>query len=417
MRIFHSLRLFTIFAMRMLFVVPAIGAVYGGPSKVALEFAPALARKGINVDLVTTNANGLENLQILRPHSWLQREPGLRMRYFPRCGRMEYKLSLSLLAWLWRHIKDYDVVLISSNFSFPVLAAAVACRAKRVPYLITPHGMLEPWALGHKAWKKKIYFCAIERPLVLRGACAIQALNQSEADNIGALQLGSPIITVANGIDSESEGLGNISDAEPFFVRFPTTRGKPLVLFLHRIDPKKGLDVLAKSFAIVKERLPQTHLIVAGPDTIGFTDKAKAFFEAAGCGDAVTFTGMLEGGLKRGAFAASSVFVAPSYSEGFSMSVLEAMAAGLPCVLTTGCNFPEADEARVAYVTDVDAEKFATALMAALNDPPAARALGERARQFVLASYTWDQIATKFQTLVYNLLPEQPKHKAEDCSA
>ena len=113
----------------------------------------------------------------------------------------------------------------------------------------------------------------------------------------------------------------------------------------------------------------------------------------------MTFTGMLDGALKRGALAAASVFVAPTYSEGFSMAVLEAMAAGLPCVLTEGCNFPEAGAAGVARVVPIDAAAIGTALADTLADPAAGEAMGARARDFVLRSYTWDQVAARFVAL------------------
>ena len=198
-------------------------------------------------------------------------------------------------------------------------------------------------------------------------------------------------------------------DREAFLTRFPAARGKTLLLFLHRIDPKKGLDLLARAFAVIHAQFPETHLILAGPDTVNFSETARGFFERAGCGgsEAITFTGMLEGALKRGALAAATVFVAPSYSEGFSMSVLETMAAGLPGVITTGCNFPEAAQARVVRETAINSDALAGALHDLLADPAAAEAEGKRARAFVLAHYTWDQIALQEIASFRELLRER----------
>ena len=255
---------------------------------------------------------------------WIEAD-GYRTRYFARTGKGEFKLSFSLFTWLWRHVADYDVAHINSDFNFPVLAAATACRGRRVPYIIVPHGMLEPWALGYKAWKKRLYYEWIERPLVLRGARALQALNRSEAANIEALRLGPPAVVLPNGIDPAEAEACESAKAGNFLDRFPETRGKTLILFLHRVDPKKGLDVLAKAYRQVRAKFPLAHLVVAGPDPTGHTAAARGFFEAAGCADTVVFTGLLEGDVKHAALAAASVFVTPSYSEGFSMSVLEAM--------------------------------------------------------------------------------------------
>lgn len=386
--------------MRVLIVVPALSAIYGGPSKIASALAAALGRRpGVAVDVVTTNANGAANSNVATT-DW-QQVGGYRLRYFQRLGRSEYKVSSSLALWLWRYVRDYDAVLVISIFNFPVLATALACRARMVRYLINPQGMLEPWALGYKAWKKNAYYCLIECPLVLRRAEAIQALNENEAGNIRKLRLGPPIVTLPNGVDRSEFEPAPESDVEAFLSRFPQTRNKSRILFLHRIDPKKGLDLLAQALSQVRARHPDAHAIVAGPDNIGFTDQARSYFTEAGMSDeAVTFTGMLEGALRRGALASADLFVLPSYSEGFSMAVLEAMAVGLPCVITTECNFPEAREAGVAKVVAPEPGQFAAALEELLANPDAAKAMGRSAREFVLARYTWDSIVEQLEDIL-----------------
>lgn len=392
--------------MRILLLIPALGAVYGGTSKLLPPLAAALARRGLRVDLVTTNANGAADLDV-PVGRWIEQD-GYRLRYFPRLGRAEYKLGFALSAWLARHVADYDLAHIHSDFNFPVLAAAAACRWRKVPYLLTPHGMLEPWALGYKARKKRLYYEWVERPLVLRGARALQALNRSEAANIEALRLGPPVVVLPNGIDPAEAAAREPAKAEIFLDRFPAARGKTVILFLHRVDPKKGLDILARAYGRLRGRFPQTHLVVAGSATGDYEATARGFFEAAGCADAVTFTGLLEGDEKRGALAAASVFVTPSYSEGFSMSVLEAMAAGLPCVLTEGCNFPEAGAAGAARIVPTgDVGAFAAALENLLDDPAAMRTMGQLARELVSAEYTWPTVAAHYQTMANKLVGKQ----------
>lgn len=388
--------------MKILGMVPALGKTYGGTSKVPLMLAAALGRRGVSVDLIATNADGPRSVGIPIGH-WIAQD-GYRLRCFSRLGTMEYKPSPAMMAWLWRHVREYALVHIHSNFNFPVLATALVCRLRGVPYLVTPHGMLEPWALQYKGWKKMCYYRWIERPFVLRGAAALQALNRSEAANVVALKFGPPVVVLGNGIDPSEAAADGAAGAEVFLDRFPTARGRTLILFLHRVDPKKGLDILAKAYGQIREKFPRSHVIVAGPDGVAFTGTARGFFEAAGCADAVTFTGPLDGAVKHGALAAASVFVAPSYSEGFSMSVLEAMAAGLPCVLTEGCNFPEAGEADAARIVPTgDAGAFAGALGGMLGDPAAARAMGRRARALVLGRYTWAAVAASYEEIVAGL--------------
>lgn len=381
--------------LKLLLVIPGLGPVYGGPSIIFPALAGALAREGLTVDVVTTDANGSARLDV-STHTWCE-EKGYRVRYFRRLGRLEYKISLSLLAWLVRHIRDYDVVHALSLFNFPILACAFACRLRGVPLVLNPQGMLEPWALSRNRWKKCPSYLLIEKPNVLGAASAIHALTFNEARNIAALGLGKPIFVVPNGVDVDSDERD--ASAEEFFAAFPAARGKRLILFLHRIDPKKGLDLLARSFASVHKQFLDTHLIIAGPDLNGFWPIARSFFESSESDAAVTYTGMLNGKMKRSAFLAASLFVAPSYSEGLSMSVLEAMAAGLPCVVTTGCNFPEAAAAGAAIEIPIDSEALTAAISKLLDTPSEARVIGQRARRFILEGYTWHDVAKKIASV------------------
>ncbi|MEB3160320.1 MAG: glycosyltransferase family 4 protein, partial [Synechocystis sp.] len=143
------------------------------------------------------------------------------------------------------------------------------------------------------------------------------------------------------------------------------------------------------------------------PDNIGYLPTAQKLFQEAGYEDAVTFTGMLSGDLKYSALAAASVYVAPSYSEGFSMSILEGMASGLPCVFTDTCNFPEA--ANVAKIVPVDHQQIANALTWCLANPEDAKQMGHQAREFIFANYTWDKIATKMISVYRWILNHGPK--------
>ena len=389
--------------MKILLVVPALGQVYGGPSKIALELADALSQQGIHVDLVTTNANGSTNLDV-RLKTWISAH-SYRIQYFSHLGLGDYKISVSLTQWLFRHIKDYDLVHTIAVFSYPITITHWLCQRHNIPYIMNPQGMLEPWALSYKAWKKRLFYALFEKS-ALESASALHMLSASEAQRIESLQLKTPITIIPNGL--RRQDYETLPASDRFYHQFPETQGKTLLLFLGRIDPKKGLDLLALAFASVYPKFPDTHLIVAGQDNIGFLPTAKSYFSQANCLEAVTFTGMLTGELKYAALAAADLYVAPSYSEGFSMSVLEGMASGLPCVITTGCNFPEAARANAAKVVGIQADAIASALIECLADPLAAKAMGDRARQLVLNHYTWDRVAAQLIEVYTAILEKKP---------
>ncbi|MEP0911403.1 glycosyltransferase [Leptolyngbya sp. GB1-A1] len=385
--------------MKILLVIPAVGSIYGGPTKIVLELAQALGSNGVSVDIVTTNANGSTNLDVPL-HTWVA-EGLYRIQYFPHWGWGDYKISLSLASWLFRHIGDYDLAHTNALFSYPILLTHWACQFRRVPYIATPHGMLESWALSYKARKKHLYYSLFEKA-ALQKAESVQITGSPEALSIKSLGISTPIFFAPNGIDRQE--FETLPDPEIFYREFPDTRYKTLILFLGRIDPKKGLDLLSAAFAQIHKQFPETHLILAGPDNTGYLSTARSYFAEVGCLEAVTFTGMLTGSLKLAALAAVNLYVAPSYSEGFSMSVLEGMASGLPCVITTGCNFPEAAQAQAAQVVKIDAHAIASALIHCLQNPEEAKAMGDRARQFIFENYTWDSIAANliqvYQTII-----------------
>jgi glycosyltransferase involved in cell wall biosynthesis len=375
--------------MQVLFLTPYIGSNYGGIPKAVEELAAAIGSLGIKLDLITTNANNSEKISVTL-NKWIDKKY-YRIRYFPCWHHHDFVVSLSLMNWLIQNIADYDIVHTNTIFAPIVSFVHWLCQLHHIPYIATPHGMLEPWALSYKAWKKRFYYNLIEQP-ALQKASAIQVIANVEAHNVKSLGL-EHIVTIPNGIHRPE--FETLPIPEIFYQQFPVTRNKVLILFLGRIDPKKGLDLLAPAFAKVYNKFPQVHLVVAGPDNIGFMTTVQSYFQQVGCLDAITFTGMLTGKLKYASLAAAHLYIAPSYSEGFSMSVLEGMASGLPCVITTGCNFPEAATAKAAYVVDINVDAIADALIQCLSHPQQAKAMGDRARDFIFQNYTWEKSAQK----------------------
>ncbi|MEH1907095.1 MAG: glycosyltransferase [Nostoc sp.] len=392
--------------MKILMVIPALGNIYGGTTKIVLDLAESVGKLGVSVDIVTTNANGSTTLDVPL-NKWIT-ENNYRVQYFSYLKFLDYKFTGSMTKWLFYNVSDYGIVHTHGIFSYPVLAAHLTCQFRIVPYIATPHGMMEPWALAYKAWKKKFYFTLFEKPS-LQKANAIQMTASTEARQINTLDLKTPLVFVPNGINSTD--FESLPSAELFYEQFPNTRNKTLIIFLGRIDPKKGLDLLASAFAKAHEKFPETHLIVAGLDNTGFLPTAESYFSKAGCKDAVTFTGMLTGAMKYAALASANIYVAPSYSEGFSMSVLEGMAAGLPCVITTGCNFPEAAAAGIACVVDINANQIANALIELLKQPLEAKDMGDRARKLILENYTWDSIASKLVSVYQDIISKTHENR------
>lgn len=384
--------------MRILIFTPYIGTNYGGIGKAVEGIAGGLASQDIDVNVVTTDANNLEKITIPL-NRWID-ENNYKICYFSCWHKNDFVWSWQLINWLMRHLQDYDLVHTHTVFSPIVSLVNYLCNIKRIPYAMTPHGMLEPWALSYKAWKKRLYYNHLEQKL-LQKANAIHVIADLEAKNVKSLGF-QHLVTVNNGIYCHE--FLTLPDVNIFYQEFPTTQNKQIILFLGRIDPKKGLDLLATAFAQVYRKFPQTHLVIAGPNSIGYLTTVQNYFETLGCLDAVTFTGMLTGELKYAALAAASLYVAPSYSEGFSISILEGMAAGKPCIITTGCNFPEAAHAEAAYVVDINADAIESALLECLSYPEQAQKTGARARELIMQNYTWESAGQKLVEVYKKIL-------------
>lgn len=375
--------------MRVLYVVPYLGAKYGGIAKVVTGIAQAVGRAGAQADIITTDADG-EQRQAVVHHTWIS-EDGYRVMYFPCWHRQDFILSRPLVRWFRQHGQAYDLVHTHSIFAPLIAAVQWQCRQHGWPYVTTPHGMLEPWALAYKAWKKRTYYALVERP-ALRGARLIQATASREAEHIQALGLETPIELIPNGLHrAEFETL---PAREVFYAAYPALRDKRLLLFLGASIPKRGLICWRRP---LPGYTPNTRTPTCwwwDRTTSAFSHGQRSF-AAAGCLESVTFAGWMSGPLLYAMLRSVELHIAPSYSEGFSMGILMCLAAGAPTIMTDGCNFPEAGAAGAACIVECSVESIAQALDRYLGDPAAARTMGARGRAFILDHYTWERVAQK----------------------
>ena len=267
-------------------------------------------------------------------------------------------------------------------------AAVSAAREMGVPYVLSAHGMLEPWALASKGLKKLLYAILVERGNV-GGAACLHALTRAEADQYVAFGAQCPIVIIPNGVDVPSH-----VDPALFLGSFPTVAGKRIVLFLGRLHPKKGLDVLLESWALLAPLFPEAQLVIAGPDCEGMQDRLTTFVSQHDLQGSVLFTGMLDGTMKWSALAAAEAFVLPSHSEGLSVSVLEAMGVGLPVIVTTACNLPEVAEYRAGWQIEPTLDRLTSAVSDLLNNSAVQNAeIGTRGAALVQAHFTWATVA------------------------
>lgn len=280
--------------------------------------------------------------------------------------------------------------------------ALLASEARRMhkPLCYHVQGFFDPWILARSRGKKRAVNLLFEAANC-RAVRLWRALTRKEADQIRALGFNQEIAVLPNGIRLEE--IDQEVSAEQL-ARVPARKRRHRILFLGRIHPKKGLDLLIQSWARLAPRFPDWELLVVGPDEGGYQASVEALVAAQGLGDRLTFHPAVTGQGKAAMFRAADLFVLPSYSEGFPVAVVEAAAHRLPCVITTECNFPELAGAGAAWECLPEANGVECALAEALSaDPAELRQRGEVGRRLIEASYTWPAIAKEMQNACNHL--------------
>jgi glycosyltransferase involved in cell wall biosynthesis len=296
--------------------------------------------------------------------------------------------------------------------------AARRCAGRQpCPLIVSPHGMLEPWALNRSRWKKKLAAWWFEDGNLRRADC-LHALSPAEAESFRRYGLKKPIAIIPNGVDlvedrgqgsevggrrSEVGGQTGEAAAHCTGQEGQTTeagRGQPdgrrVVLFLSRLHPKKGLANLLQAWRRVARDFPDWCLVIAGAGEPAYEQELQALGKQNGLEPSVIFAGPLYGGDKQRVLAGADVFVLPSFSEGFSMAILEAAAAGLPVLLTPECNFSELAKAGAAVAVSAQAPAIESGLRRLLELSDEQRqAMGLKAIELVRQSYTWPAIADR----------------------
>lgn len=371
-------------ALRVLHVIPSMAPEWGGPATAVAGLTKALHELGVHSEIVTTTDDS-EGPLLATPH--------LTRRCFRRSlgARVWASYSRPLGAHLERAVGDFDIVHIHGIWHFGGLMAGRIAKRRGVPYIVSTRGELDGRRLRHKPLKKRIYR-ALLLDDVLRCADALHAVADAERDHVARLGIPAPVFVCHNGVDlADFDAFAARPDAE-----FPTThrelQGRQVVLYMGRIESLKGLDVLAQAFVDVA-RTRDVALLVAGDDEDGTLPRVRRTLRRGGVAKQAAVTGFLTGERKAAALACADVFVLSSYSEGFSNAVVEALAAGLPVVITEQCNFPEVERVGAGFVVSAQPAAVADAIAAILGDADLARRMGENARRLIEENYQWSAIA------------------------
>ncbi len=390
--------------MKILQIVPSISLVYGGPSQMVLGFSAALAAKGVEVTVLTTDSNGDVGQPPLDvPLDRPVEQDGYQVRYF-RCSPFRrYKFSLDLLRWLYWHAFEFDLAHIHALFSPVSTAAAAIARSRRLPYILRPLGILDPADLQKKKQLKRLYAALFERSN-LAGAAAIHFTSQQEAKISERFGVATKDLVIPLGVNLPPAPAGEISP-----LPLPPS---PRVLFMSRIEPKKGLDLLLPALEFLLSEKVDFHFILAGsnPQDSEYEAKIRARVEASSLAQFTTVTGFVSGEVKASLLREADIFVLPSYYENFGIAVAEAMAAGTPVVISDRVHiWEEVQQAEAGWVGKTEVESIASLLREALQNPAERKRRGLNAREYALRYYRWDAIAERAIEAYQQILANRSK--------
>lgn len=375
--------------MKITHVIPYMHPNAGGPPIVVDRFCRELQGRGVDVNVLTTDA-----LAETDNSSWQQQFDHLQnLHVLPSWGNGPFAFSARLAKLLRQLAAESDLVQIHTLWTYPGFMAARICRQLKTPYLVMPHGMLDPHSVSRKSSKKKLIGRLVQWPQLRRSAGMIythdeeRQLAESTCDGL------PPGFIVPLGADTPP----SISVEElrgKFFARFPELAKKQLVLFLSRLHSKKGLDLLIPAFQRVVTKHPQAQLVLVGPGEPDYIKELQALAAKAGVANHMTMTGPLYDEDKWGAMAASALFALPSYQENFALVVVDALQLGLPAVLSRRVNiWDNVVSAGAAVDCELNPESIANAICFVLENETFRQEAALAGPRLVQEQFTWQKAA------------------------
>lgn len=358
-------------------VIPGLHPAAGGPSRTIVQLCDALARMpDVRVTLVSQRrwnepVMPSEERKVLR-------------RIAESRSDVSLKMGLPLRAELLQVLRGSSSAVLHSNGLWTAVNHWVTYQARRwqVPLIVQPHGMLEPWALAYRGWKKRLALSLYQRR-DLESASLFIATAEQEAESIRHFGLLQPIAVIPNGVEL---AIGGGEDG-----RWTHRRTARTALFLSRIHPKKGLLNLVSAWGQL--RLRDWRLVIAGPDEDGHLAQVMSAVRQQGITESVEYVGEVEGQRKAALYRDADLFVLPTFSENFGVVVAEALAYGLPVITTRGTPWADLERFGCGWWIDTGVDPLLSTLRKAMSlSEDERKAMGERGRRYV-QRYDWNVIA------------------------
>lgn len=380
----------------------------GGPVSALVALAEGLAKRGHQVHVSATNSNLTENLsantkidqEINGVHVhyfqvkpiWIQKIP---IPTFQKSNANYYTPDFK--RWILTQRKKFDIIHSQLPFLYSNLVASDYAEKHAIPYLYSQQGVLIPERLRYRKWKKRVYYLLYEKK-VLQRATVLLASTHEERIAYQTLGLTQRIEIIPNGVHlpEDKERPWPLPEWKP-------PSDAPLVLFLGRWHPLKGVDLALDAFFIAKKKVPNACLLLAGPDEYGLLPIIKQRIAKYQLKDSVFCPGAIYDEAKEAVYHRADVFILPTVAEGHSIALLEAMAHRCAILTTPGAYMPEISKYKAGMICNRNAESLGKALTHLLSHQNLAKSMGEQGHRLVRDNYTWEKIVPRYENLYYEV--------------
>ena len=385
--------------MRVAHVLSHVSSVHAGVPIATRKIARLLRHYGVDVSFWTTGTEADQKTLV---------DDGIPCHVFHRSMLKGWRYAPGMRRALSAYSDSTDVLHVHEVWNYPQFIALRIAQKKGIPFVWSPRASFEPWRMNYKRFKKNLYFSVLLRGLMGHAAC-MHAVSAGEAEGFRILGYRGPIVVIPNGVNPDEFASLPVPAAAELI--WPSLSQKRVVLFLSRLSPEKGIDQLLPALKRLVSRTSyqDVTLVLAGPDDRGYMQVIKSEISRLGINQSVLLTGMLRGHQKMAIISRADLYVLPSYSEGFSNSLLENLAAGKPALITPGCHFPEAVAAGAALCVNPEQRELFDGLTTCLDRGSSGlKEMGNRGRVLVLNNYTWDVSVRKYIILYSLILDGRP---------
>jgi glycosyltransferase involved in cell wall biosynthesis len=359
--------------MKILHVTLSMSAKNGGVPIVVEKLTEKMAQQGLSVSILTSSNN--------EEHIIYPEKVKLINNKESFLSKIWKGHSFTFKKTAEKEVLNCDIIHIHGTWHYPQYIAYQLAKKYKKPFILSPLGSLDPWCLNYKSFKKKIFSFLIQNK-ILKEASFIHALTEKENHNILNFNKNCQTVTIPAGLDIENKERNSFATKT--------------IVFLGRLHPIKGLDILAEAFGIIKEKRKDVQLLIIGSDENNYKKKIEKILKNNNSLDQTIFTGLLTGSDKIKMLCSSDIFVLPSYSETFGLSILEAMSCKLPVIISNQCNIAsEVKESCSGIIVNLNKKDLAEAIIELLDNKNLAKEMGENGHKLIQEKFNWNKITNK----------------------